>query len=212
MGDRWDKGESWLAFIRAVPARRNTDLPDRFRNMTIDDNGLAGGTFAGLRPVIVHDPLRAAERSERRRAWSAELEAKAAKMVGKLAMPGTVAGPRGAGGGAPPAAAPERPIAARPASKGPRDRRARVHRHQTKGGEGAVEGLPTAPPDSFSVSTHGPRQTPPDSPRVVTKSRNPPYSSQPLGRFAGAPGRSSRAAFCADLRGGPAPGTYGSST
>jgi len=78
-----DKGGRWLEFILAVPARRYAELVDTFRALTFDD-GLAEATFAGHRLIVAHDPLRAAEQGDRRRARIAELEAMADKMVGKL--------------------------------------------------------------------------------------------------------------------------------
>ena len=43
-----------------------------------------GSTFAGHRLIVAHDPLRAAEQGDRRRARIAELDAMAEKMVAKL--------------------------------------------------------------------------------------------------------------------------------
>jgi transposase len=73
-----------LEFILAVPARRYADLVDTFQGLIFDDTGLAEATFAGHRLIVAHDPLRAAEQGDRRRARIAELEAMAEKMVGKL--------------------------------------------------------------------------------------------------------------------------------
>lgn len=79
-----DQGGRTLEFILAVPARRYADLVETFQRLTFDENGLAEATFAGHRLIIAHDPLRAAEQGDRRRARIAELEAMAEKMVGKL--------------------------------------------------------------------------------------------------------------------------------
>ncbi len=73
-----------LEFILAVPARRYSDLIETFRALSIDEDGLAEDRFAGHRLIAAHDPLRAAEQGERRRARIAELETMADKMVGKL--------------------------------------------------------------------------------------------------------------------------------
>ena len=73
-----------LEFILAVPARRYSDLVETFRALSFDEEGLAEDRFAGHRLIVAHDPLRAAEQGERRRARIAELEAMAEKMVGKL--------------------------------------------------------------------------------------------------------------------------------
>ncbi|MDZ7711544.1 MAG: IS1634 family transposase [Roseovarius sp.] len=73
-----------LEFILAVPARRYSDLVETFRALSFDEDGLAEDRFAGHRLIVAHDPLRAAEQGERRRARIAELEAMAEKMVGKL--------------------------------------------------------------------------------------------------------------------------------
>ena len=78
-----DKGDRRLEFILAVPARRYAELVDTFRALTFDD-GSAEATFAGHRLIVAHDPQRAAEQGDRRRARIAELEAMAEKMVGKL--------------------------------------------------------------------------------------------------------------------------------
>jgi hypothetical protein len=79
-----DQSGRRLEFILAVPARRYAELVDIFRALSFDDAGLAEATFAGHRLIVAHDPLRAAEQSDRRRARIAELEAMAEKMVAKL--------------------------------------------------------------------------------------------------------------------------------
>ncbi len=79
-----DQGGRRLEFILAVPARRYADLVETFRDLAFDDAGLAESSFAGHRLIVAHDPLRAAEQRDRRRARIADLEAMAEKMVGKL--------------------------------------------------------------------------------------------------------------------------------
>ena len=79
-----DQGGRKLEFILAVPARRYAELVETFRNLALDDAGLAESTFAGHRLIVAHDPLRAEEQSSRRRHRIAELNAMAEKMVGKL--------------------------------------------------------------------------------------------------------------------------------
>jgi len=79
-----DRGDRRLEFILAVPARRYADLVKTFQGLSFDETGLAESTFAGHRLIVAHDPLRAAEQGDRRRARIAELEAMAEKMVGKL--------------------------------------------------------------------------------------------------------------------------------
>src|SRR6056297_731256 len=79
-----DRGDRRLEFILAVPARRYADLAETFQGLVFDDDGLAESAFAGHRLIVAHDPLRAAEQGDRRRARIAELEAMAEKMVGKL--------------------------------------------------------------------------------------------------------------------------------
>jgi transposase len=79
-----DQGGRKLEFILAVPARRYGELVETFRDMAFDEAGLAEAAFAGHRLIVAHDPLRAAEQGDRRRARIAELEAMAAKMVAKL--------------------------------------------------------------------------------------------------------------------------------
>ncbi|WP_237029048.1 IS1634 family transposase [Phaeobacter porticola] len=79
-----EQGGRTLEFILAVPARRYGDLVETFRNMAFETDGLAEDRFAGQRLIVAHDPVRAAEQGDRRRARIAELEAMAEKMVGKL--------------------------------------------------------------------------------------------------------------------------------
>jgi hypothetical protein len=79
-----EQGGRTLEFIIAVPARRYGDLVETFRDMAFDEDGLAKGRFAGHRLIVAHDPVRAAEQGDRRRARIAELETMAEKMVGKL--------------------------------------------------------------------------------------------------------------------------------
>jgi transposase len=78
------EGGRTLEFILAVPARRYSDLVETFREMIFNEEGLAEDHFAGHRLIVAHDPLRAAEQGDRRRARIAELDAMAEKMVGKL--------------------------------------------------------------------------------------------------------------------------------
>ncbi|MEY3004151.1 MAG: hypothetical protein RLZZ491_1327 [Pseudomonadota bacterium] len=78
-----EQGGRTLEFILAVPARRYSDLVETFKKMTFED-GLAEDSFAGHRLIVAHDPVRAAEQGDRRRARIAELEAAAEKMVEKL--------------------------------------------------------------------------------------------------------------------------------
>jgi len=79
-----EPGGRKLEFILAVPARRYAELIETFRGLAFDEAGLAEAAFAGHRLIVAHDPLRAAEQGDRRRARIAELEAMAEKMVGKL--------------------------------------------------------------------------------------------------------------------------------
>jgi len=73
-----------LEFILAVPARRYGELTGTFRELSFDEEGLAEAQFTDHRLIVAHDPLRAAEQSDKRRARIAELEAMAEKMVTKL--------------------------------------------------------------------------------------------------------------------------------
>lgn len=73
-----------LEFILAVPARRYAGLAGAFQGLSFDQGGLAETTFAGHRLIVAHDPVRAADQSDRRRARIAELEAMAEKMVTRL--------------------------------------------------------------------------------------------------------------------------------
>jgi hypothetical protein len=78
------KGDRRLEFILAVPARRYAELVKTFQDLAFDGQGLAETTFAGHRLIVAHDPLRAEEQGDRRRARIAALEAMAEKMVAKL--------------------------------------------------------------------------------------------------------------------------------
>lgn len=88
-------GGRTLEFILAVPARRYGELVDTFRSLAFNEEGLAEATFAGHRLIVAHDPLRAAEQGEARRARIAELEAMAEKMVGRLDAQDAGATPQG---------------------------------------------------------------------------------------------------------------------
>ena len=79
-----DQGGRKLEFILAVPARRYGELVETFRGLAFDKTGLSEARFAGHRLIVAHDPLHAAEQSEKRRARIAELEALAERMTGKL--------------------------------------------------------------------------------------------------------------------------------
>jgi transposase len=79
-----DQGGRRLEFILAVPARRYDELVETFGALTFDEAGLVEASFAGHRLIVAHDPSRAAEQGDRRRARIAELEAMAEKMVTKL--------------------------------------------------------------------------------------------------------------------------------
>ena len=78
------QGDRTLEFILAVPARRYGELADTFRGLAFGEDGVAEDRFAGHRLIVAHDPVRAAEQGDRRRARIAELDAMADKMVGKL--------------------------------------------------------------------------------------------------------------------------------
>ena len=79
-----DQGGRKLEFILAVPARRYAELVDTFRDLAFDAAGLAESAFAGHRLIVAHDPVRAEEQSDRRRARIRELESMAERMVARL--------------------------------------------------------------------------------------------------------------------------------
>jgi hypothetical protein len=83
-----DRGGRRLEFILAVPARRYAELVETFQALAFDADDLAESHFAEHRLIVAHDPIRAAEQGDRRRARIAKLEAMAEKMVGKLDAPG----------------------------------------------------------------------------------------------------------------------------
>jgi transposase len=72
-----------LQFILAVPARRYSELCETFETLAWTD-GLAESTFAGHRLVAAHDPVRAAEQTERRRERIQEQVDFAETLVSKL--------------------------------------------------------------------------------------------------------------------------------
>lgn len=78
------EGGRTLEFILAVPARRYGELVETFRGLAFDADGLAEATFADHRLIVAHDPLRAAEQGDARRARITDLEAMAEKMVSRL--------------------------------------------------------------------------------------------------------------------------------
>ena len=78
------EGGRTLEFILAVPARRYGELVETFRGLAFDAEGLAEASFADHRLIVAHDPLRAAEQGDARRARITELEALAEKMVSRL--------------------------------------------------------------------------------------------------------------------------------
>ena len=79
-----DQGGRKLEFILAVSARRYAELVDTFRDLAFDAAGLAESAFAGHRLIVAHDPGRAEEQSDRRRARIRELECMAERMVARL--------------------------------------------------------------------------------------------------------------------------------
>lgn len=78
------EGGRTLEFILAMPARRYGELVETFRGLAFDADGLAEATFADHRLIVAHDPLRAAEQGDARRARITDLEAMAEKMVSRL--------------------------------------------------------------------------------------------------------------------------------
>jgi transposase len=78
------EGGRTLEFILAVPARRYGELVETFRSLAFNAEGLAEATFADHRLIVAHDPLRATEQGDARRARITELETMAEKMVGRL--------------------------------------------------------------------------------------------------------------------------------
>ena len=84
MSDLADQGGRRLEFILAVPARRYADLTETFGSLAFDEAGVAESTFAGHRFIVAHDPVRAKEQADRRRARIRELEGLAEKIVAKL--------------------------------------------------------------------------------------------------------------------------------
>lgn len=73
-----DQGGRKLEFILAVPARRYADLVETFEGLAFGDDALAESALAGHRLIVAHDPARAAEQSDRRRARIKELETRRA--------------------------------------------------------------------------------------------------------------------------------------
>ena len=90
-----DRGDRKLEFILAVPARRYADLTETFESLVFDEAGLAESTFADHRLIVAHDPVRAKEQTDRRRARIRELEGLAEKIVAKLGAQGKGKAARG---------------------------------------------------------------------------------------------------------------------
>ncbi|WP_138473504.1 IS1634 family transposase, partial [Poseidonocella sp. HB161398] len=79
-----DRDGRKLEFILAVPARRYAELAETCQGLAFDADGLAEAEFAGHRLIVAHDPLRAHEQSDRRRARIRELEEMGERLAGKL--------------------------------------------------------------------------------------------------------------------------------
>lgn len=79
-----EQGGRKLEFILAVPARRYADLAETFQRLAFDADGHAEASFAGHSLIVAHDPLRADEQSDRRRARIREMEDLAERLVGRL--------------------------------------------------------------------------------------------------------------------------------
>ena len=79
-----DRDGRRLEFILAVPARRYAELAETFQGLAFDADGIAEAAFAGHRLIVAHDPLRAEEQSDRRRARIRELEEMGERLAGKL--------------------------------------------------------------------------------------------------------------------------------
>ena len=90
-----DRGDRKLEFILAVPARRYADLTETFESLASDEAGLAESTFSDHRLIVAHDPVRAKEQTDRRRARIRELEGLAEKIVAKLDAQGKGKAARG---------------------------------------------------------------------------------------------------------------------
>lgn len=75
-----------LEFILAVPGRRYNDFAELLplESEASDAERIHEQTWQGLRLVVAHDPVRAAEQRARRDEKIAQLEAQAAQWVGKL--------------------------------------------------------------------------------------------------------------------------------
>ena len=90
-----DRGNRKLEFILAVPARRYAELTETFESLAFDEAGLAESTFSDHRLIVAHDPVRAKEQTDRRRARIRELEGLAEKTVAKLDAQGKGKAARG---------------------------------------------------------------------------------------------------------------------
>ena len=80
LSDLADQGGRRLKFILAVPARRYVDLTETFGSLAFDEANLTESTFAGHRLIVAHDPVRAEEQADRRRARISELEGMAERL------------------------------------------------------------------------------------------------------------------------------------
>ena len=89
------RGDRKLEFILAVPACRYADLTETFESLAFNETGLAESTFSDHRLIVAHDPVRAKEQTDRRRARIRELEGLAEKIVAKLGAQGKGKAARG---------------------------------------------------------------------------------------------------------------------
>ena len=90
-----DRGDRRLEFILAVPARRYAELTETFESLAFDEADLAESTFSDHRLIVAHDPVRAKEQTDRRRARIRKLEGVAEKIVAKLDAQGKGKAARG---------------------------------------------------------------------------------------------------------------------
>ena len=82
LSDLTDQGGRRLEFILAVPARRYAELTETFESLAFDEAGLAESTFVDHRLIVAHDPMRAKEQTDRRRARIRELKGLAGNYSG----------------------------------------------------------------------------------------------------------------------------------
>ena len=90
-----DLGDPQAGVHSGLPRPDYAELTETFECLAFDDAGLAESTFSDHRLIVAHDPVRAKEQTDRRRARIRKLEGVAEKIVAKLDAQGKGKAARG---------------------------------------------------------------------------------------------------------------------